>query len=196
MLDLGDEAERPRTGQFSAETGWVQRDVEPLTADRRRIEDDLDGHLETLRRNQGRALAGSANLDRRQDLQVATRGRQRRDPSGIDSGGEVRGRPVHDRSLGAVDLDDRVVDPEAGEGGHQVLDRRDTGALGGLATTVANIVALTVSTLAGMRFDASGRSVRTKTTPASAGAGFSVIRTGAPLWTPTPDKVAGAASVV
>ena len=57
----------------------------------------------------------------------------------------------------------------------------ETLAPSALATTVASIVALTVSTLAGMRLAPSGRSVRTKITPAPAGAGRSVMRTGAPL---------------
>ncbi len=43
----------------------------------------------------------------------------------FDGGDELGGRAVHDRRLRPVDLDKGVVDAEAGERGHQMLDGGD-----------------------------------------------------------------------
>ena len=89
---------------------------------------------------------------------------------GVDRGGEIGGRAVEDRRFGAVELNTGVVDPEAGEGGHQMLDGRDGGsgvvADDGGQAGVADPVGEGCDGL-----PVAGDSVRTKTTPVSAGAG-------------------------
>ncbi len=96
-----------------------------LTADHRRIEDDLDRHLEPIGWRKGDAFARGRDLDRLQDLQVATGRVQLNETCCIDGRDEVGGRAVADRGFGTVDLGDDVVDTQAGQRRHQMFDRGD-----------------------------------------------------------------------
>ena len=64
-----------------------------------------------------------------------------------------------------------------------------------LPMTVPSRVLTTASAETGMRLSRSFTSVRTKTTPAPAGAGRIDRRTRAPVCTPTPAQIAGPANV-
>ena len=65
-----------------------------------------------------------------------------------------------------VDLDQRIVDPEAGERGHQMLDGGDTVAPARSPITVQSDVCVTLRHSASIRRSRpSGRPVRRKTTP-------------------------------
>ncbi len=68
-----------------------------------------------------------ADADRVRDVDGAAPGRLRSAPGREEQRDERLGAAVDGRDLGAVHLDLEVVDPQAGGGGHQVLDRLDPG---------------------------------------------------------------------
>ena len=103
----------------------VDGEVDALAADGGGVEDDLERQLEAVcrdaarracRRRPPRSAPGSRCSGAARPAGGGRRGR-----AAATNGG----RAVHDRHLGAVELDDGVVDAEAGERRHQVLDGRD-----------------------------------------------------------------------
>jgi len=65
------------------------------------------------------------NLDPPEHLQGAPRRVLRADAGAFDQKDERRGAAVHDRHLGPSEVEQRVVDAAAAQGGEQVLDRAD-----------------------------------------------------------------------
>lgn len=69
--------------------------------------------------------AAVLDAHRAQNLEITT-GRAERDEAGrLDGCDELGGAAVHDRHFRAVDLDQHIVEAEAGAGRHQMLDRGD-----------------------------------------------------------------------
>ena len=98
------------------------------------IEADAVGDLEVVRRVERDALVALAQGDRTQHFQELLRGRQPLDARLVqDQVDERRRAAVHDRHLGAVQLDDDVVDAEGRERSQQVLDGLDRDGLAGEA---------------------------------------------------------------
>ena len=86
-------------------------------------------------------------------------------PTRVDGGDELGGRAVHDRRLRPVDLDEGVVDAEAGERGHQMLDVA-TVAPARSPITVQSAVWRMLRQFASIRrSEPSARPVRRKTMP-------------------------------
>ena len=72
--------------------------------------------------------AVALNAHRLHDLEIAARTRLLSNASLVNRGYELGGGAVHDRRLGSVDLDEDVVDLQAGQGRKKVLNRADAGA--------------------------------------------------------------------
>ena len=70
-----------------------------------------------------------SHLDRLHDLDRPPRRILRLGPDALDQAHERRRAAVHDGNLGAVQLDDGVVDAVAGKSSHQMLHRGDMDAL-------------------------------------------------------------------
>ncbi len=80
------------------------------------IEVDRVGNLETLCRVDRDELVVVVHAERLSDLDEAPRRLLPTQPCLVEQVNERRGGPVHDRYLGAVELDDEIVDAEAGRG--------------------------------------------------------------------------------
>ena len=90
---------------------------------------DLDFQAETgvVGREFAEARLG-LDAHRLQHAQIAAGGGGFDNASGVHSGDEFFGATIEDGHFRAVDLDVGIVDAEAGEAGHQVLDGRNGGA--------------------------------------------------------------------
>ena len=129
LLDVAHEAEGAGAGNLAAEA--LGREVErpALAADQRGSKS-----ISTSRRkprSYGTSSAKAAPCATRtgfRTLMVAAAAPQDHDADLVDRVDERGGAAVHDRHFGAVDLDEDVVDAEAAQGRHQVLDRRDGAA--------------------------------------------------------------------
>jgi hypothetical protein len=89
------------------------------------IEADAVSDLEVVRRIERDALVALRQRDRTQNLEVAPRRLQPLDARLVHEVDEGRRAAVHDRHFGAVQLDDRVVDPQCGQGREEVFHRLD-----------------------------------------------------------------------
>jgi hypothetical protein len=89
----------------------------------------VDGDLEVARRDGADVAIALADLDRLADHQPAAHAALRHDAGLLDQVHERRRAAVHDRDLGAVDLDRAVVDAHAAQRGEHVLDRGETRAM-------------------------------------------------------------------
>ena len=124
-LDLVEEAEGAAVGELAPEGGGIHLQVHGLPADGAGGEGDLEGDLESVGGPQGGALVALDHLDHVGDLDDLAKGALTAHAGAVEAADEVDGRAVHDRHLGPVDLDDRIVDAGHDQGGHQVLDGRD-----------------------------------------------------------------------
>jgi hypothetical protein len=104
-------------------------------------------------------------------------------PGRLQQEHEGRGRAVHDRQFGGIDIDVDVVDAQAGQGRHQVLDGGDLDAVLFQAGGQARIADAEGSAL---RSTGGFRSTRRNTTPVSGCAGRRTSVTLTPEWSPTP----------
>ena len=118
--------------EIDAEGALVHRQVDPLTANGLGIEGDLERDLEFVGGAQGGALVPLHDLDGLQDLDIAARGVLPPAAGAVEDFDEGQRRAVHDRHLGAIELDDGIVDVQHDQSGHQVLDGgdRDVGGVG------------------------------------------------------------------
>ena len=137
LLDLLQEAERPRRRDLLGE-GLLGHVLGPrLVPQQRVVEADAVGHLEVVGRVDGDALVAVGERDRPRHLQKPPRRLEGPDARLVDQVDERGGAAVHDRHLGLVQLDADVVDAETDEGRQQMLDRPDRrrvlGERGGVA---------------------------------------------------------------
>ena len=128
-LDVLHEAEGAGASQLAAEGAGVEVDLDPLGADQRRVEIDLDVEMETVMRGELAIGAGVFHRDPLQHFEEAARSIELGKADLVDRLDEARGAAVHDRHFGAVDLDQGVVDAETAQRREQMLDRRDRGAV-------------------------------------------------------------------
>src|SRR5262249_29874099 len=120
------EAEGARARDFAAERRRLDIHPQRLAADQRMVE--VDFHVEPETPVIGSNLPERATLGHAYRLEPLEKTARRRKPGDarLIDGGDVRRRtPVHDRRLGAVDLDDAIVDAEAAQRCHDMLDRGD-----------------------------------------------------------------------
>src|SRR5215831_9463986 len=89
------------------------------------IEHDGEAELETLEGLEARPLLVFAYLHSALDAKEALGRRLLLDPCGLDQKHEWSRASIHDRHLGAREIDVGVVDPEPCERRHQMLDRGD-----------------------------------------------------------------------
>ncbi len=111
---------------------------EGLAADRRAFEIDLDLEARAvigLEFGPGGAAVDANRLD---DADIAALDVERLDAGLVDGFDEGGGAAVEDRHFVAVDLDDEIVDAEAEQRGHDMLDRADMMA-GGIAKRGAEV---------------------------------------------------------
>ena len=128
LLDVANESEGARAGDFPAEGRGIDIERAALTADGRRLEVDLDIEPEPAIGRQKLGVAAFAfDAHRLQDPEAASQPRLLHDPRLVDRADEIGGGAVHDGRFGSVDLDEDVVDLKAGERGQKVLDRTDAG---------------------------------------------------------------------
>ncbi len=100
-----------------------QRDV--LAADQRVVESDLDLETEAARIGpQFAETVAAGDPNRLEHLDIAARRRERHDAGLLDGGNEGGRAAVHDRHFRTVDLDQRIVDAEAGQRGEHMLGGR------------------------------------------------------------------------
>ena len=123
-LDLMREAEGAGRHDLGAEGLLIDDEIDDLMADDRVVEIDLEPHLVTVARQQGRVLVAVGDVDGLQNLDVADRRLLTAEAGAVQQLDERQGRTVEDRQLGPVDLDHDVGDAERAEGRHQMLDRR------------------------------------------------------------------------
>jgi hypothetical protein len=119
-----------RAREFAAED--VRRHIQAvgLPADQRVIELDLDFDAEPAQiRPQLAVTTVLADANGFEHLDAAPRRLLGGQPDLVDRRDERRGAAVHDRHLGAVDLDDRIVDAKAAQSGQHVFGGRYCGAV-------------------------------------------------------------------
>ena len=116
---------------------------------------------------EARPLVAVAHLDRRDDAQVALGRVLLDDARRLQQEDERPGAAVHDRDLGPGDVDVQVVDAEAGERRHEVLDGRDRWRRRASASTTA-ACRRRVGASRGNGRPAARRSMRWNTMPVSA----------------------------
>ena len=86
---------------------------------------DLDIEAQaTFAGEQLRVGAVVFDADRLHDLDETSKRGLANHAGFVDGFNEARGRAIHDRHLGSVDFDHRVIDAKTGEGGQQMLDGR------------------------------------------------------------------------
>jgi len=105
--------------------GEVDDDVPVLRSEHRVREVDREVEAEPVAGVEARPLVAVADLDRRDDAEVALRRGLLDDARALQQEHERTGAAVHDRDLRTGDVDVQVVDAEARERAHQVLDGRD-----------------------------------------------------------------------
>ncbi len=93
-----------------------------------KVDLDLEAEIALVREEFGERLA-LHDAHGLEHLEVTASGFDRHDADVVDGIDEGSRAAVHDRDFGTIDLDEDVVDTEAQERGHQVLDRRDGAAL-------------------------------------------------------------------
>lgn len=101
-----------------------------LTADGRLGEVDREIDLEIVGGLEPGHRLALAHFDRLEDADRPHRLGLLADAAGEEGLDEGHRRAVEDRNLGAVDLDQRIVNAAAGEGRHHMLDGRDRHARG------------------------------------------------------------------
>ena len=89
--------------------------------------DDVEGQPEALIGLEHRPLVAVGDLDALLHAQEALGGALLLDAGLLQEKHERRGAAIHDGDFGAVEVDMAIVDSQAGERGHQVLDRVDLG---------------------------------------------------------------------
>src|SRR5512143_377429 len=132
VFDLMHEAERARARDLFRIGGIGEVDADGLaaTVEHGMREGDGEFDLEAVMRDEARPLVAVAHLDRLRDAHVLLRRILLDDAGGLQQEHEGRRGAVHDGNLGAGQIDQQVVDAEAGEGRHQVLDGRHLGGAG------------------------------------------------------------------
>ena len=147
---------------------------------------DVAANGEGVRRGHADVAVLVAEVDRLEHLDRAPGGALLDDAGALDEKDERGGAPVHDGDLLAVQLDHRVVDPAAGEGGPSggSMVRTETWPL---PIAVQSLASTTFPWTASIvRREPAGWSVRQNTMPVPGGAGRNSMRTLRLLWTPIP----------
>ena len=98
--------------------------------ERRVIEIDRERELESFKGLEPRPLVPVLHLDRGLDPDEALGRGLLLDAGGLNQEYERCRAAIHDRHFGASEIDVRVVDPQSGESGHEVLDGSHFGAAG------------------------------------------------------------------
>ncbi len=125
-LDLVQEAERTRAAHLALEdAAGDHQSLDGLLADGGMRVVDAVGDLEGARRLDANRAFAIPDLEAATDLEPPARHRLLDDPGGPDQEHERGRAAVHDRDLGSVDLDPRVVDAEAVERRQKMLDCAD-----------------------------------------------------------------------
>jgi len=89
------------------------------------VEHDRERDPEAVERVKARPLVAIAHLDRLADPEEALRRALLLDPGALQQVDERARAAVQDRNLGTGEVDIQIVDPEARQRRHQVLDRRN-----------------------------------------------------------------------
>jgi hypothetical protein len=133
-LDIACEAEGAGARDLARVLAAAEVELDPLAGgiDGRVVELDLEAQLVAVERVQARPLELGAfaltHLDRTQHADEALGGLLLDDAGALQQVDERGRRTIQDGHLFGRDVDIQVVQPQAGAGAHQVLDRVDLGA--------------------------------------------------------------------
>ena len=128
-LEVADETEGPRAADFPQEgrRREVHAGALAVLAEDRVLELDLEVDLEALVGLEARPLVAVPDFDRLADAHETLRRGLLLDAGGLHQEHERSGAAIHDRHFRRGELDERVVDAQAGERRQQVFHRRHLG---------------------------------------------------------------------
>ena len=145
VLEVAHEAEGAGAAHFAQERrrGEIHRRDLRAALEHRMVEFDFKVNLETVVRIEARPLVAVLDLDALLDAHELLRRVLLFDAGGLQQEHERARAAVHDRHFAGAQFDDHVVDAEARKRRHQVLDRRDLGAVphqGGAQRRLAHVL--------------------------------------------------------
>ena len=122
LIDIAEETEGAGARELALEDAVPELDVTGLIGDHRMLEADLERYQKSIGRRQGNRAVALGHRDGLENFNGGTRGLLLDNAHAFGKEDERRRATVHGRHFAAVELDQQVIDAEAGEGRQEVFD--------------------------------------------------------------------------